>query len=231
VSNTSIPNLAPDIIVKTSFDAVPGGHHFHVDLAGITRSFKAVNLLATPAAITSSNTVTSTIHGAGLAYTLNVELIKNLRLINTGYYSYAGGRYIGNTGGPDVIVKSDGNLSGIHSGSGLAGFEYQVTPKWLFYGYYSAAYFGKNLTANPGGGTTFAGYGATGAANSASANRFLYEPTFGFVNTMWRNPSYGDLKVITQYSYVSRTPWTVAVGAPNTAHTSMVYIDLRYDLP
>ena len=35
VNNTSIPNLFPDIIAKTSFDAVPGGHHFHFDLAGL----------------------------------------------------------------------------------------------------------------------------------------------------------------------------------------------------
>jgi hypothetical protein len=232
VNNTSIPNLAPDIILKTSFDAVPGGHHVHFDLAGLERTFKAVNLLTTPTSgtvVTSNATKYSTIHGGGLAYTLNVELIKNLRLINTGFYSYGGGRYIGNTSGPDVIVKSDGNLSGIHASSGLAGFEYQVTPKWLFYGYYSAAYFGKNLTDNGGG--TFAGYGAPGAANSASANRYLYEPTFGFVNTVWRNASYGDMKIITQLSYVSRTPWAVSAGSPATAHTGMVYINLRYDLP
>ncbi len=237
VNNTSIPNLAPDIILKTSFDAVPGGHHVHFDLAGLERTFKAVNLVTTPTTasatgvVTSNATQYSTIHGAGLAYTMNLELFKNFRFINTGFYSYGGGRYIGNTGGPDVIVKADGNLSGIHSSSGLAGFEYQVTPKWLFYGYYSAAYFGRNLTANPGGTSTYAGYGAPGAANSANANRYLYEPTFGFVNTMWRNPSYGDLKVITQFSYVSRTPWSVSAGSPATAHTGMVYVDLRYDLP
>jgi hypothetical protein len=48
---------------------------------------------------------------------------------------------------------------------------------------------------------------------------------------MWRNPNYGDLKVITQFSYVSRTPWNVPAGTERTAHTGMVYIDLRYDLP
>jgi hypothetical protein len=234
VNNTSIPNLAPDIIVKTAFDAVPGGHHFHFDLAGLERNFKAVNLLTTPTTaagvVTSNATQYTTLHGGGVAATLNVEVIKNLRAIVTSYYSYAGGRYIGNTSGPDVIVKSDGTLSGVHSGSGLGGFEYQVTPKWMFYAYYSGAYFGRNLTANPGG-ATLAGYGAPGAANASSADRYLYEPEFGFVNTMWRNPNYGDLKIITQYGYLSRTPWAVAVGAPATAHQSVVYIDLRYDLP
>lgn len=47
---------------------------------------------------------------------------------------------------------------------------------------------------------------------------------------MWRNPSYGDLRLMTQYSYVSRMPWNIGTG-PATAHTSMIYIDPRYDLP
>ena len=103
----------------------------------------------------------------------------------------------------------------------------------MFYGYYSGAYFGKNVssvtsTAVPPV-TTFSGYGQPGSGSSA--DRFLYEPTIGVIETAWRNPNYGDLKIITQYSYVSRTPWVVAAGSPYTAHTSMVYIDLRYDLP
>jgi hypothetical protein len=233
VNNTSIPNLLPDVIVKTAFDAVPDGHHVHFDVAGILRTFKALNLVQStfnsPTGTTPVNSVYSTIHGGGVAYTLNVELVKNLRFINTGFYSYGGGRYIGNTSGPDLIVKADGSLSAIHSGSGLAGFEYQVTPKWMFYGYYSGAYFGKNVTAATAAGTGFAGYGFPGSNNSS--DRYLYEPQIGFIQTMWRNPSYGDLKLITQYAYVSRTPWVVAGGQPATAHTSMVYIDLRYDLP
>jgi hypothetical protein len=233
VNNTSIPNLLPDVIVKTAFDANPDGHHVHFDVAGILRTFKALNLVQStfnsPTGTTPVNSVYSTIHGGGAAYTLNVELVKNLHFINTGFYSYGGGRYIGNTSGPDVIIKADGSLSAIHSGSGLAGFEYQVTPKWLFYGYYSAAYFGRNVTAATAAGTGLAGYGFSGSNNSS--DRYLYEPQFGFIQTMWRNPSYGDIKLITQYAYVSRTPWFVAAGQPATAHTSMVYIDLRYDLP
>jgi len=235
VNNTSIPNLFPDVIVKTAFDAVPAGHHFHADLAGILRTFKAVNLvqstLASPTSTTVNSAVYSTIHGGGIAGTLNIELVKNLRFISTAFYSYGGGRYIGNTSGPDLIVKADGTLSAIHSGSGLGGFEYQVTPKWMFYGYYSGAYFGKNTTyATPtGGALTCYGYGCPGSANTN--NRYLYEPEVGFVNTMWRNPSYGDLKVITQFAYISRTPWNVPANTLATAHNFTMYIDLRYDLP
>jgi hypothetical protein len=264
VNNTSIPNLAPDLIIKTAFDADPGGHHFHFDVAGLLRTFRAVNLVtsvpvSSSIGFTPSTTNYTTIHGGGVAATLNIELIKNLRFIATSYYSDAGGRYIASTSGPDVIVRPDGNLSGIHSGSGIAGFEYQITPRFLLYGYYSGAYFGRNFgqvvttaastgTGSPGTCTvtTNSGYGfgpgasvlatgggtctAPGGSNNSS-DRFLYEPTFGFVHTFWRNPSYGDLKVITQYSYVSRTPWVISSGTPATAHTSMVYVDLRYDLP
>jgi hypothetical protein len=262
VNNTSIPNLVPDLIVKTAFDADPGGHHFHFDVAGLLRTFRAVNLVQSTFASPTSTTIVSptysTIHGGGIAGTLNIELVKNLRFIATSFYSYGGGRYIASTAGPDLIVRPDGNLSAIRSGSGIGGFEYQITPKFLVYGYYSGAYFGRNVgqvvttvAATGGTGTctvtTNSGYGfykgssvvatpgtgtcsAPGGSNNSS-DRYLFEPTFGFVQTFWRNPSYGDLKVITQYSYVSRTPWLVSAGSPATAHTSMVYVDLRYDLP
>jgi hypothetical protein len=260
VNNTSIPNLAPDVIAKTAFDANPAGHHVHFEVAGLLRTFRAVNLVSSPSSgLTPSNTNYSTIHGGGVAGSFNVELIKNLRFIATSFYSYAGGRYIASTAGPDVIVRPDGTLSGIRSGSGIGGFEYQITPKFMLYGYYSGAYFGRNVNtlvttaASTGAGasgtctvTTNSGYGfrpgtsvlttgtgtcaAPGGSNNSS-DRYLFEPTFGFVQMFWRNPSYGDLKVITQYSYVSRTPWFVPAGTPATAHTSMVYVSLRYDLP
>jgi hypothetical protein len=56
-NNTNVPNLHPDIIVKTAFDAKPGGHQVHFDVAGLFRSFKAINLLnpgtgSTPASST-----------------------------------------------------------------------------------------------------------------------------------------------------------------------------------
>ena len=259
-SNPNRPNLAPDVIVKSAWDAKPGGHNVHFDVAGLFRTFRAVNLIATPSSITAANTVRTTIHGGGAEAGLNLEVFKNFRWISTAYWSYAGGRYIASTGGPDLIVKPDGTLSGVHSGSAISGFEWTMNPRTLFYGYGSLAYFGQNVNAvvtmpaATGAGamgtcttTTFYGYGngpgtsvpnagtiGTCAApnnSSSSANRLIYEPTFGVVQTFWRNPNYGDLKLITQYSYVSRAPWFVSATSPATAHTSMVYIDLRYDLP
>ncbi len=258
VNNPNVPNLAPDVIVKTSFDAKPAGHGVHFDVAGLLRSFKAVNLLnpgtgATPATVS--------MEGGGLAATANIELIKNLRFIGTGFYSYGGGRYIASTGGPDLIIRSSGQLSGIHASSAIAGFEYQVNPSTVIYAYDSGAYFGRNVdtvvttVAATGAGAsgnctvkTNYGYGfgkgssvlntgATGtcpaapAGSANSADRYLFEPTIGIHHFLWRNPSYGDLRIMTQFSYSSRTPWYVAAGQPATAHMGMVYVDLRYDLP
>jgi hypothetical protein len=257
VNNPNTPNLHPDIIAKMAFDAKPGGHGVHFDFAGLFRTFKIVNLVATPSSITAANTVTDTIHGGGVEGNVNVELLKNFRLVANGFYSSGGGRYIGSTGAPDVIIRPDGNLSGVHSGSGIGGFEYSPTSNTLFYAYYSGVYIARNVdatvtTPTPTSGTgtctvtTNSGYGfypgssvATGSAvcpsapggSSNSANRYLYEVSFGVHHYLWKNASYGDIRLMTQYSYVSRAPWYVATGAPATAHNSMVYIDLRYDLP
>src|SRR6202035_3014278 len=47
-TNTAVPNLHPDIIVKTAFDAHPAGHALHIEVAGLLRSFRVLNDLTTP---------------------------------------------------------------------------------------------------------------------------------------------------------------------------------------
>jgi len=252
VNNPNVANKNPDIIPKIAFDFKPNGHQVHFDVAGLFRTFSAVNLVQnTGTTVTAANTVRSTIHGGGGEVGANVELLKNFRVIGTAFYSYGGGRYIASTAGPDVIVRGDGSLSGVHSGSGIGGVEWTPNPKTVIYGYYSGAYFARNYNAvatNPTPTctiTTNYGYGfpqgtavntGTGpcvapGGSASSANRYLYEPTFGIHYMFWRNPSYGDLRIMTQVSYVSRAPWFVATNAPGTAHNAMVYVDLRYDIP
>jgi hypothetical protein len=268
----NVANQHPDIIVKAAWDGGPENHHMHFDVAGLFRTFKAVNLISsnlasplTNANLTGANTMTDTIHGGGVAGTASLELVKNFRFIGTAFYSSGGGRYIASTAGPDFIVRPDGNLSGVKAGSGIAGFEYQINPKVIMYGYYSGAYFGRNVDSitNPnaaasltgtctvvtnfgygfGPGSSTLNPGATGTCpavpggSTGNANRYFYEPTFGIHYTMWRNPAYGDLRLMTQFSYASRAPWYVSapsVAIPTnlpTAHTFMTFIDLRYDLP
>jgi len=231
-TNTAVPNLHPDIIVKTAFDAHPAGRALHIEVAGLLRSFKVLNdLTASP--------TTNTITGGGGSVNVNYEVIHNLHLIANSFYSDGGGRYIFGLG-PDVIVKPNGTLSGVHSGSGVGGFEYQATPHYMFYGYYGGAYFQRNfgyLAATPTSscdgisGFTCVGFGFPGSANTS--NRAIQEGTIGVIPTLWSNASYGRLQIITQYSYLVRSPWSIlsTPGNPKNAHTNMVYLGLRYILP
>jgi hypothetical protein len=232
-TNTAVPNLHPDIIVKTALDAHPAGRSLHIEAAGLIRSFRVLNNLTTPA-------TTNTITGGGGSVNLNYEVIHNLRLIANSFYSYGGGRYIFGLG-PDVIVKPDGTLSGIHAGSGIGGLEYQATPRYMFYSYYGGAYFQRNfglLAATPSSscdgisGFTCVGFGFPGSANTS--NRTIQEGTFGVIPTLWSNENYGRLQIISQYSYLIRSPWSIlsTTGpSPRNAHTNMIYFGLRYILP
>jgi hypothetical protein len=235
-TNTAVPNLHPDIIIKATYDAHPAGHALHAEAAGLIRSFRVFNDLTTPA---STNTIT----GGGGSLNFNYEVLHNLRLIANSFYSDGGGRY--NIGlGPDVIVKPNGSLSAVHSGSGLAGFEYQALPNYMVYSYYGAAYFERNfgfLPSTPASSCaglvsfTCVGFGFPGSANTS--NRAIQEATFGIIPTLWSNENYGKVQIITQYSYLTRSPWSTLPVAPATtptpknAHASMVYLDVRYTLP
>jgi hypothetical protein len=231
-TNTTTPNLHPDVILKTALDWKVGGHAWHVEGGGLIRSFKVFNNIVTP-------NDTSAITGASGTFNANLELFNHFHAIFNSFYGAGGGRYLGGNG-PDVIVKSDGTLSPIHSGSGLAGFEYQATPTFMFDAYYSGAYFARNVsllasTATPTpscegvAGFTCVGYGFSGSANSN--NRTIQEATIGFNKTFWSSPNFGKLQFITQSSYAIRDPWVVATAAPKNAHDFIQYIDLRYVLP
>jgi len=233
VTNTAVPNRYPDIIVKTALDVKPAGHALHIEAAGLIRGFRVLNNLVTP-------NVNSTITGGGGSLNLNLELIHNFHLIANSFYSDGGGRYIFGLG-PDAIVKPNGTLSAVHSGSGIGGFEYQATRKFMFYSYYGGAYFQRNYgpfpTPAPSScngvlGFSCVGFGFPGSANTS--NRTVQEGTFGVIQTLWSNENYGRVQINTQYSYLLRSPWSVLAPltpTPNNAHTNMLYIDFRYTLP
>jgi len=230
-TNTAVPNLHPDVIVKVAYDTELGHRPFHVEVAGLIRSFKVFNTLITP-------NRTDTITGGGGSINLNLQLIRNLTLIANSFYSDGGGRY--NEGlGPDAIVKPNGSLSAVHSGSGLAGLEWQANRRYMFDAYYGAAYFERNfgLFPPPGGtcngraGFACVGFGFPGSANTT--NRAIQEATFDAIPTLWSSENYGKFQVIAQYSYLVRSPWSTLTipPTPKNAHLSMVYAGIRYILP
>jgi len=223
-SQVTTPNLHPDIAAKVAYDPSVRGRHMHAELGGIVRSFKDFN---------PGNNASSTITGGGVSAGVNIELTKDFRLIANGMYGDGVGRYMLGLG-PDVIVKSDGTLSGVHAGSGVAGFEYQMKPQILLFGYYGGAYFQRNTgyTLDASGNKVWVGFGApTTAATELNANRAVQEPTFGITRTFWKNPKYGTFMWVNQYSYVTRAPWIVPSGTGKNAHLGVAYTDLRYVLP
>jgi hypothetical protein len=230
-NSLATPDVHPDVIAKIAFDPKITNHGIHIEALGLFRTFR---INTTNGAVNLGNT---TIHGGAGAINSNFEIFKNFKIFETAYYSSGGGREIGSTNVPDFIVlpaltgASKFGLSQVHSDAGIAGLEWQVTPKTMFYGYWGDVYIGRNFSLSGCGatGTSPCGYGFSGSPNTN--DRTVQEDTFGWIQTFWRNPNYGALSLITQASYLTRSPWFVAAGAPRTAHAGMAYIDLRYTLP
>jgi hypothetical protein len=207
--------VAPDIIAKLAFDQ---GTKFHFEVAGIESNFKTVN----PASLGQHFGKT----GGGLQFGGNVELVKGFRVLSTNFLTDGDGRYLFGQA-PDLIVRGDGSLSLVHAYGTVDGVE-ETIKNTLLYAYYGGIYIGRD-SAYAADGKTLVGYGYTGSANSQ--NRAINEFTFGFNQTMWKNPKYGAINLMGQYEYLTRDPWFVAIGAPKNTHDSTIYVNVRYSLP
>ncbi|HWE50544.1 MAG TPA: hypothetical protein VG273_12170 [Bryobacteraceae bacterium] len=208
------PTLAPDFIAKVAFDP---SSRFHFEVGGLVSTFKIVN----PAVLSQHSTTT----GAGVLVGGNVELVKNFRLISTNYWSDGGGRYLFGQA-PDVIVRADGSLSAVHAGGTIDGVEAAIK-NTLLYAYYGGIYIGRDAAIDTNGSKI--GYGYAGSPNSM--NRVINEITFGFNQTIWKNPRYGAINFMGQYEYLMRDPWAVAANAPKNTHDNTIYMNIRYTLP
>jgi hypothetical protein len=208
--------VAPDIIAKLAFDPTS---KFHFEIAGV----EIANKIAFPGS-TYPLTTFSKVGGGGSA-NLSFALGKNVRLLTNNFWSSGGGRYIFGQA-PDFIIRSNGSLSLIHSGSTVTGIE-ATAGKTLFYGYYGGVYISKNMALDANG-TTKIGYGPI---SSDGQNRAIQEVTFGTNTTLMRDPKWGAINLMFQYSYLQRNPWLVTGTAPTNAHVSMGFVNLRYTLP
>jgi hypothetical protein len=214
------PTVAPDIIAKVALDP---SSRFHFEVAGITSQFKVWNP-NTGKALGAGEHFSTT--GAGVQVELNAEVVKHFRLISTNYWTDGDGRYLFGQA-PDVIVRSNGSLSPVHAGGTVDGFEATVKNTLLF-AYYGGIIVERDVALDANG-KTLIGYGYKGSANSQ--NRAIQEGTFGFNQTIWKNPRYGAVSLIGQYEYATRDPWAVATGAPRATHDNTIYFDIRYSLP
>jgi len=234
-NNSSTPNLHPDIIPKIAYDTNRDGKHFHAEVAGLLTSVKITDI---PVGSVTGAFVKHTKTGGGLEAAVNLEVVKNFHIVANGFWSDGGGRYIFGMG-PDAVVHpnaagTDVDLSLVHSGSGIIGFEAQVTPRTMFSGYYGGAYFRRNAfidTTSTAATRPVIGFGGVNEVGASTQNRAIQEPTFGWTQTFWKSPQYGALQLITQFSYLTRSPWFIPAGAPKNAHLGMGWVDLRYVLP
>jgi hypothetical protein len=219
------PNIFPDIIAKAAFDTK--------DVNGLPWHFEAAGLLSSYKVNTYSSTINtdSTAEGAGVSGAFDLELIKGLNFIGTGFYSYGGGRYLQGLA-PDFIIKAPDSTGAysiglVKSESAILGLEYKVVPVDTISAYWSTIEIGKRYNQLSTG--AYVGYGYPGSSNSD--NKSIDELTLANTYTFWKNPAYGALQLIGQVSYVDREPWYVAAGQPSKANMTMVFLDLRYVLP
>jgi hypothetical protein len=214
----SAPALHPDIIAKLAFDP---NSRLHFEIGGVEITDKIANptgVTGLPAFATHSKA------GAGGMINLNVALTKNFRLVTNNFYSDGGGRYIFGQA-PDFIVRSNGDISLVHSASTVTGFE-ATAGKTQFYAYYGGVYIGKNMALDANGSKI--GYGSIA---SDGQNRAIQEVTFGSNTTLMRDSKWGAVNLMFQYSYLQRNPWLVTGTAPSNASVSMGFFNLRYTLP
>jgi hypothetical protein len=226
---TATPTLHPDVIAKLSADAGWGDRKWHFETSGLLTPVA----ILTPASVTKGSAAKDIREGGGISGAANLQVAKKLHLILTGFWSDGGGRYIGGLGPGFVVTQSGSNTAPflaqlLHSGSGIAAAEWQANRSTMVSLTFSEAYFARAFSIDPSTGG-LVGYGFKGSANSN--NRTLKEGTLATQTTLWKQPGYGSVQVITQSSYITRTPWYVAPGAPKDAHVFAGYANLRYVLP
>jgi uncharacterized coiled-coil protein SlyX len=248
-NNTATPNVTPDFVTKLAVDKDFGKRHFHWEAGGLLTAVKATVVPIGGTSFQSHSTI-----GGGGQTAINFDLFKGFRVLANGIIGDGVGRYVIGLG-PQAVVRAiqtgpaafNIQTSMVHSGSGLVGVELQPggSPKTQFGLYYGGAYFQRNafidvtsvapnliIPINCGGVLTLRPCIGFGGANSSNiANRAIQEATIDWTQALWRNPQYGAVLLVTQTSYVTRSPWFVAPGAPKNAHLVMGWLSVRYVLP
>ncbi|HWZ45675.1 MAG TPA: hypothetical protein VNW97_19525 [Candidatus Saccharimonadales bacterium] len=236
-NQTTVPNAYPDFIPKIAYDNNFGnGQHVHFEVGGLLTTVKITNVPTGGPGFVHHQATGGSVEGA-----FNVDLVKGFRVIANGVWGAGNGRYLIGLG-PQAVVRPiqtgvgtfDIEPSLVHSGNGTVGFEVQpsIAPKSQFGLYYGGAYFQRNSfidVTSPLPIKPTIGFGGINSPNSA--NRAIQEVTLDWTQTLWKSPQHGALLFITQTSYVTRSPWFVAAGAPKNAHLALGYVSLRYVLP
>jgi hypothetical protein len=214
-ANPGAPSPYPDIIGKVAFDPQTGKTHQHIEASVLVSSYHSYN-----SATDTKHSATGTGFSVGGVF----EPVRSVRVIGTTLFSSGGGRYMIGLA-PDFIVHPDASLSTVGARSGLVGVEAQVQPPTALFGYYGTVHVDQRVGTDAGKPY---GYGIAG---STAANKTIDETTVGFNHAFFREPRYGSMQLIVQYSFVKRTPWSVPESTPSSAHVHMFYVSARYVIP
>ncbi len=217
-NNFSTPAVRPDIIGKVAGDF----GFLHTELVGMTLDTKTYN----PATATIAGASHSTT-GGGISFNNLFNFRNKFTIIETATYGDGVGRYFFGQG-PSVVINSNAVPTNVKAAGGTAGAELNLTKSTLLYGYYGQIYYGQANVWDPLA-KKFVGYGCPGC--SSGNNRAIEEITFGLQQVLWKDPRYGALSILGQYSYLLRDPWYFSGTTPNQANTNMIFVDLRYTLP
>jgi hypothetical protein len=246
-------NVAPDVVVKATYDSKVFGHY---EIGGLARWFRdryyPNQTLGTPSAAGALN---NTKVGGGFFANGRAPITHYLDL---GVHVLGGtgvGRY-GTATLPDITVHPDGTLAPIKAYQGLLSIETHPTPKLDIFGYAGAEYAqrtvylstlgssagkligyapitasntGCNTEVLPVAGGT-AGYNPGVPANCTGATRAVIAGTAGFTYRVYANPRFGRLQYQGTYTYLTREAWAGIGGAPK-ATNNMVFTGMRYYIP
>ncbi len=257
-SGTYANNVAPDLVVKGSWDMPKG----HIELGGVARFLRDYYfpITNTTGGYTySANAIANTKGAGGVFGSVSVSPNKYLDLTAEAMAGDGVGRY-GSSQLADATLHPDGTLEPIRNYHGLLSIETHPTPKLDVFAYYGGEYAQRTVytvtnTAAPG---ALMGYGArnlvdsscynlplnpgssTGGSPSAPANcnsptRYIQEPMVGFIYRVANSPKFGRLQYWVTYSYFQRALWS-GVGSASTpsgprATEPMIDISMRYYIP
>jgi hypothetical protein len=253
------PNLLPDFITKFAWDTKHGDKHSHLELGALSTSAKISVIPAVAGAgFNSHSKFGGGVFGAFNVDLLKGFRVVANGMWGPGVGRYLIGMgpqavvvpvpaVSGGTCTNGVTGGCTADISMVHSGDLLFGVEMQPHPKTQFGVYYGGAYFQRNsfpdftVAPNAAGLRPNIGFGFNpvtgptpalsfgGSANSS--NRAIQEGTFDWTQTFWKSPQYGAVLLVTQTSYITRSPWFVAAGAPKNAHLLQAFVSMRYVLP
>ena len=164
--------------------------------------------------------------GFGGALTAVLEPVSAVRLVATGFYSSGGGRYIGFTNLPDLIVNHDASITLVTTWSAVIGTEIQAARKTSLYGYYSAVHANRAVATDADGSAI--GFGVPG---STAANERIAEATAGVIHTFFRDPKIGGIQFMGQYSLCTAHAFLGSRRHAGRRPVNMFYLNVRYFLP